>query len=357
MTQVPTPRRRARPTLADIAADAGVSRATVSLVIRNVPTVAEGTRQRVMSSLSRLGYVYNRGAASLRSQRSHAVGLVVSDITNPFFAELIVAIEDRLAAAGYITVFGNTSERPEKQMRLLTRLAESAVDGILICPTKGANSSTEFALPNVPVVAFARTLPGVDYVGLDNRLGAALATKHLFRLGHHRIAFFGGFRELSSSQERLEGYLSAHQETGRTVTQELIFSGPPTQAGGGQAVTQALRLSTPPTAALCFNDLVALGATEALRSAGLEPPRFALVGYDNIGVGASVHPALTTVDGVPAEVGKAAAELLLQRLNEPASTIQRRILEPRLIVRESCGAGHAPERQEVHAVKNSRNAQ
>jgi LacI family transcriptional regulator len=339
MTVVLIPRRRSRPTLADIAADAGVSRATVSLVIRNVPTVADGTRERVMSSLRRLGYVYNRGAASLRSQRSHAVGLVVSDITNPFFAELIVAIEDRLASAGYITVFGNTSERAEKQLRLLTRLAESAVDGILICPTKGASSGAEFILPNVPVVAFARTLPGVDYVGIDNRLGASLATEHLFRLGHCRVAFFGGLPELSANQERLEGYLNAHREAGRTVNEELIFSGPPTQTGGRQAVTQALRLPTPPSAGLCFNDLVALGAVEALRAAELEPPRFALVGYDNIAIGASVRPALTTVDAVPAEVGKAAAELLLQRLSEPASTIQRRILEPRLIVRESCGAG------------------
>ncbi|MBV8584933.1 MAG: LacI family DNA-binding transcriptional regulator [Verrucomicrobia bacterium] len=354
MTAVLIPRRRSRPTLADIAADAGVSRATVSLVIRNVPTVADGTRQRVMSSLRRLGYVYNRGAASLRSQRSHAVGLVVSDITNPFFAELIVAIEDRLAAAGYITVFGNTSERPEKQVRLLTRLAESAVDGILICPTKGTNSEFEFTLPSVPVVAFARTLPGVDYVGLDNHLGASLATKHLFQLGHRRVAFFGGLPELSSSQERLEGYLSAHQEAGRTVNEELIFSGPPNQPGGRQAVTQALRLSTPPSAGLCFNDLVALGAMEALRAGGLEPPRFALVGYDNIAIGASVRPALTTVDAVPAEVGKAAAELLLQRLSEPASTIQRRILEPRLIVRESCGAG--TQQREVRAVNDGRSA-
>src|SRR6201984_3872231 len=129
---------QSRVTLVDIASDAGVSRATVSLVLRNVPSVAASTRKRVLQSISRLGYVYHRGAANLRTQRSHAIGLVVSDITNPFSAEIIIAIDGWLGFAGLVTILGNTSENPEKQQRLLRSLSEYPADGILICPTQGS---------------------------------------------------------------------------------------------------------------------------------------------------------------------------------------------------------------------------
>src|SRR5215467_441317 len=143
--------RRQRVTLLDIAGDAGVSRATVSLVIRNVPSVADLTRKRVLRSIKRLGYVYHRGAASLRTQRSHAIGLVVSDITNPFFAEVIVAIEERLAAAHFVTLLGNTSEDRVKEERLLKTMSEFPADGILICPALGLWSTSGPLLLRFPV--------------------------------------------------------------------------------------------------------------------------------------------------------------------------------------------------------------
>src|ERR1700736_5932451 len=126
--------QKQRITLLDIAADAGVSRATASLVIRNVPSVAESTRKRVLRSIKRLGYVYHSGAASLRTQRSNAVGLIVSDITNPFFAEASVAIEERLAAAHYVTLLANTSEDRAQEDRVLQTMREFPAQGILICP-------------------------------------------------------------------------------------------------------------------------------------------------------------------------------------------------------------------------------
>src|ERR1700722_4376627 len=149
----------ARVTLLDIASDAGVSRATVSLVLRNVPSVASATRKRVLQSINRLGYVYHRGAANLRTQRSHAIGLIVSDITNPFFAETIVAIEDWLGTAGLVTILGNTSENPEKQKRLLRSMSEYPAEGILICTTQDSDQgggNLEGRLP--PVVAFPRPM-------------------------------------------------------------------------------------------------------------------------------------------------------------------------------------------------------
>src|SRR5215813_405495 len=151
-----------RVTLLDIAADAGVSRATASLVIRNVSSVAEGTRRRVLKSIKRLGYVYHSGAANLRTQRSNAVGLIVSDITNPFFAEASVAIEERLAASNYVTLLGNTSEDRAKEDRVLKTMREFPAQGILICPALERDASGASALAGqLPIVAFARRAPGL----------------------------------------------------------------------------------------------------------------------------------------------------------------------------------------------------
>jgi LacI family transcriptional regulator len=199
--------QKSRVTLLDIAADADVSRSTVSLVIRNVPSVAETTRKRVLRSIKRLGYVYHRGAASLRRQNSHAVGLIVSDIINPFFAEVIVAIEDRLATAGFVTLLGNTSEDRSKEERLLRTMQEFPAEGILICPTlHGESSKGSAQLGEVfPVVAFARRVSGVDYVGIDNEQGALLAIEHLYRIGHRRIAFLGGNPNPLCGDDRLKG--------------------------------------------------------------------------------------------------------------------------------------------------------
>jgi len=158
--------QKRRVTLLDIAADAGVSRATASLVIRNVPSVAETTRKRVLRSIKRLGYVYHSGAASLRTQRSNAVGLIVSDITNPFFAEASVAIEERLAASNYVTLLGNTSEDRAKEDRVLKTIREFPAEGILICPAleMDASGGASALAGRLPIVAFARRAPGLDYL-------------------------------------------------------------------------------------------------------------------------------------------------------------------------------------------------
>src|ERR1700745_4039178 len=200
--------QKSRVTLLDIAADADVSRSTASLVIRNNPSVAETTRKRVLRSIKKLGYIYHRGAANLRRQHSHAVGLIVSDITNPFFAEVIVAIEDRLATAGFVTLLGNTSEDRTKEERLLRTMQEFPADGILICPTLHGESLKGSAnLGEVfPMVAFARRVPGLDYVGIDNAQGALLAIEHLYRIGHRRIAFLGPNPNLLGIDGPLKGY-------------------------------------------------------------------------------------------------------------------------------------------------------
>jgi LacI family transcriptional regulator, galactose operon repressor len=330
-----TTAHQSRVTLLDIASDAGVSRATVSLVLRNAPSVAPSTRKRVLQSISRLGYVYHRGAASLRTQRSHAIGLIVSDITNPFFAEIIVSIEDWLGLAGLVTILGNTSENPEKQQRLLRSMSEYPADGILICSTQGSDKGSgnlQGRLP--PVVAFTRPISGVDYAGVDNVAGSELAIDHLSALGHRHIAFVGGPSQLSSAQQRFLGYRQGLEKNRLPFQQELFVEQAPTRKGGFQGLMTALTLSPTPTAAVCFNDVVALGAIEALRAAGKQPGKdFSILGFNNI---ADAHFGnLTTVDTSPAKIGEAAADLLLHRIKEPNAPLRQVILTPRLVIRES----------------------
>jgi LacI family transcriptional regulator len=330
-----------RITLLDIAADAGVSRATVSLVIRNVPSVADSTRKRVQRSIKRLGYIYHRGAASLRTRQSHAIGLIVSDITNPFFAEVMVAIEERLAAARLVTLLGNTSENLTKEERLLKTMREFPADGILICPAMGRQiSSGPLDLRGlIPTVAFARRASGLDYAGVDNTEGAKLAVEHLFNLGHRRIAFIGGDPNISTGFERNEGYRRTLIRLGLQFDSGLVVPSPPTRRGGYDNVQRLLRMELPPTAALCFNDVVALGAIEALRQTGVRAGQgFGVVGFNNVPEAAQSLPGLTTIDTSPRKLGQSAAELLLKRIEQPDSPIRTAILQPRLIIRQSCGA-------------------
>jgi LacI family transcriptional regulator len=335
---------QSRVTLLDIASDAGVSRATVSLVLRNVPSVATSTRKRVLQSIDRLGYVYHRGAASLRSQRSHSIGLIVSDITNPFFAEIIISIEDWLGTAGLVTILGNTSENPEKQQRLLRSMSEYPVDGILICSTQASDKGAgnlEGRLP--PVVAFTRPISGFDYAGVDNVAGSELAIDHLSALGHRHIALIGGPSQLSSAQQRFLGYRQGLEKNGLPFQPDLFVEQAPTRKGGFQGLMTALSLSPTPTAAVCFNDVVALGAIEALRAAGKQPGKdFSIVGFNNIAD--AQFGNLTTVDTSPAKIGEAAADLLLHRIKEPNAPLRQVILTPRLVIRES--TARAPARTE-----------
>ena len=341
-----------RVTLMDIAADAGVSRATVSLVIRNVPIVAGTTRERVLDSMRRLGYVYHRGAASLRTQRTHAIGLIVTDITNPFFAEIIVAIEDRLGNAGYVTLLGNTSETVAKQERLLALMQEYPADGVLLCPA--TDKSDQFTRRirdcRIPKVFFARTLPGVecDYVGIDNLAGAQMAVEHLLGLGHRRVAFIGGATEVSSRKERIKGYAVALGKNRIGVDDSYIVPSPPDRQGGYHAMNQLLAQPQPPTAALCFNDMVALGALQSLASTGKRAgDDFAIVGFDDVAEASLCRPALSTIATRPGKIGEAAAELLLERIAKPDQIARKVIFQPELIVRESCG--HAWSNRKHHS--------
>src|SRR5262245_22290398 len=242
-----------RVTLRDVAQEAGVSRSTVSLVLQDSDLVADKTRAHVLDTIQRIGYVYHRAAASLRTASSQMVGLVVPDITNPFFAEMTVGIESQVDAASYVAILGNSGELLSKQQRLLTSLQEYPVDGILLCPAKQTPVGVIEHLQHsrVPFVLFTRYLHGTDadYVGADNVSGAALACEHLIAHGHRRIAFVGGPLDSSARGERIQGYSGVLERHGIVLDESLMAITPTTREGGYHAILELLQLPDPPTAA------------------------------------------------------------------------------------------------------------
>ena len=269
------------------------------------------------------------------------VGLVVSDVTNPFFAEVIPAIEECLDVAGFTTLLGNTCEDRTREARLLKTMREFPPTGVLICPSSGHDGLSAQPLRligRLPTVAFARPAGGLDYVGVNNVYGAELAVDHLYQNGHRKIAFVGGEPQALATQERLEGYQRALTRRDLPIELRWMVPSSPSRCGGYRNTASLLELENPPTAAVCFNDLVAFGLVQALQQAGRKPgAEFGVIGFNDVPVVLDSCTFLTTVDTSPRQLGEVAAELLLRRIAKPDSLLQKVILQPRLIVRHSCG--------------------
>ena len=336
--------RNGRVTIVDVARRAGVSKSTVSLVLSGSLLVAEPTRERVVQAMQALGYVYHRGAASLRASSSDFVGMVISDLTNPFFCELAAGIEDALYKLGFTPILANTNEDPVRQAQVLRSLREHSVAGIIMSPARGTDTWTlaQQWPQNIPAVITMRRMIGssLPYIGPDNRRGERYAVEHLLRLGHRRIGFIGGDSGMTTQQERVGGWRDALNGWGVAADESLIFEAPPTRDGGRIAIERALVVARPPTAFVCYNDIVAMGATRALAARGIAPGRdIAVVGFDDIAAAEHNAPPLTTVCAETREMGHRCAESLLGliRREDPAGLSFAG--ESRLVVRESCGAG------------------
>jgi LacI family transcriptional regulator, galactose operon repressor len=330
-----------RKTLKDIAKHAGVSPATVSLVLRKSPLVARETRQRVQTSIETLGYVYDRAAANMRMRSTQTIGLVVCEITNPFYAELTAGIDDTLDRAGWVAFLANTAESPARQDRFIARMREHRVDGLLLAPAEGTDPAIveELRRTGLPVVQMLRRLGkrNADQVGPDFRLGMTLAAEHLIRLGHKRIAFVGGGRRASPTRDRAAAYRDTLARYGLTIGP--IVNCLPTREEGARAVGELMRgKPSDPTAVLCYNDLCAFGVLLGLADRGLVAGRdCAVIGFDNIAEAALYRPALTTIAIDARRIGEEAANLLLRRIKAPNGAPESIVLPPKLIVRSSCG--------------------
>jgi LacI family transcriptional regulator len=333
-------KKGSRVTLKQVAEHAGVSRATASLIVRNSPTISEKTRKRVLASMHELGYVYDRVAANLRSQRSTTVGIIITDIANTFFSELLKGVNQTLEKEGYNVLLGTTFDSAEKQDKLLSTMLEHRVGGIILCPVSGSSNESIDRIKqlNIPFVLAVRELneANCDYVGIDYENGAQLAVSYLIKNGHERIAFLGGRSESTAWQQRIEGFKKAFQMADLEVDRSLIISSAPTREGGIEALQKVLDHDQTPSAIFCFNDLVALGVMLGIRNNGLIPGKdIAVVGFDNIPEAGITNPPLTTISSHAHKIGSKAADLLYKRIMDIDRENERIILSPELIIRDS----------------------
>jgi LacI family transcriptional regulator len=329
-------------TIIDIAREAGVSKSTVSLVLMMSPLVREETRQRVTRAMDALGYVYNRGAASLRRARSDIVGMVINDLANPFFAELAIGIERTLQNSGFIPFIANTAESVVRQAEVVRSMREHGAAGIILCPAFDTDAAEIGRLDSrLPIVLAIRRIIGArtSLVVSDNVGGAARGTEHLINLGHRDIAFVGGIAHMVVQQDRIAGFTRAMNAAGLAVDPSLISHGMPTKEGGFIAMSRLLSAEKRPTAVVCFNDVVAIGAMLAIARHELVTGRdIAVVGFDDTAEARHVSPALTTVSVDSGGLGERAAQMLLRQINEGERRLDMHIGEASLVVRESCGA-------------------
>ena len=331
-------------TLKDVAREADVSVSTVSRVFNNPEKVRPDTRRDVREAADALEYKPSRVARRLRLEEGNAnlIGLVIPDVQNPFFADVTRGVEDVARDNDYALIISNSDEDPDKQKLAVDTLKTEDVDGVIVPPVSAEDPEVRRLLDSgIAVVCVDRRIENepVDVIVSDNRQGAYDAVSHLIDLGHERIAFIGGIPRISTSTERREGYEEALRDHDLPVDLALIKEGDSRRERGTHITNDLLDLDDPPTALFTGNNLTTLGALSAIVVRGLSVPEdVALVGYDDIPWAMALNPPPTVVDQPGYEMGRRAARTLLDRIVDPTRSPTTATLQPKLIVRQSCGA-------------------
>ena len=319
----------------DVAKHAGVSVASVSRVLSGLPGVGEATRDKVMASVEALGYRPNLAARRLRSQRTDTLGLIVSDIRNPYFMEVSRAVEDVAYAHGLRVMFCNADEDPEKENIYLEMMRDENVAGVILSPTLPLLASYRQSDYPFPVVLIDRceSDTDADAVVLDNVDAAQRLVRHLVEAGHQRIAFFYGAAS-ATGRQRLQGYQDALSSAGLTPIAQALK---PTTDEARAVMRQYLeKHSQLPDAVVASSGLILLGLVEALREANLRyPDDLAIAGFDDMPWTRVVTPGITVLAQPTYDMGRAAIELLLARIAEPEQAVRRIVLRGELLVRGS----------------------
>ncbi|MCW9707897.1 LacI family DNA-binding transcriptional regulator [Fodinibius salsisoli] len=332
-------------TVEDVAKLAEVSTATVSRVFNKSAKVNEQTSQRVLEAAKELNYRPSRVAQRLRGKRKHSmiIGLIVTDLENPFFSEIARGVEDIAYQNKNAVMVCNSNEDKAKEKFYLEALIAEQVSGFILVPTTHNNKLiTEIINDEYPVVCVDRKLNigdiNVDSVTVNNKQGAYRAVERLIKLGHQRIAIINGLEELSTTVERFEGYKQALEDYDISLVDELILYADSREEGGIKSTKQLLELKERPTAIFSINNLMTLGCLEELNTQGINiPGEIALIGFDDMPWSKALNPPLTAVRQPGYELGVSAAELLLKRLSNPSRNTSDIVLNPELIVRASCG--------------------
>lgn len=328
-------------TLNDIARISGFSRATVSLVLRDSPLVAAETKGTIRNVIKETGYIYNRRAANLRTARSHTVGLVIPELMNPVYAQLVSGAETELEKLGQAIFIANTNESQARQQRFLQRMLEQGIDGLLICPAIGTSGDvlTPFHTASIPVVQLLRSADDtVNYVGSDNYRGTRLITEYLIAQGHRHLAFIGSSIAVSVSQKRLRGFRDALEKAGLTFDPSYLRTSSPDIEEAITVTHDLLAIPSPPTAIVCYNDPIAFGAIFGVYDCGLTPGLdISVTGFDDIPSAASWRPPLTTVSINARHIGSQAGLLLRDLLEKFTPETRTIVVEPEIIVRRTTG--------------------
>jgi LacI family transcriptional regulator len=331
----------------EVAARAGVSVGTVSNVLNRPELVADGTRERVRLAIEELGFVPNDSARQLRAGSSRAIGVVVLDVANPFFTEVVRGVEDAVNAHGYVVMLCSSDDSADKEGRYLRLLEEQRVLGVLITPVqRDAGYLRRLRARGIRVVLLDRpsTSKELCSVAVDDVLGGELAATHLLAQGHSRLGFVNGPVAIRQCADRRRGVRRAVKAAGLDPAEAVVeVTRPALNAREGEASVEALLAARPrPTAVFCANDLLALGVLRGLVRRGMSvPDDLALVGYDDIEFAAMLSTPLTSVRQPTYRLGQAAAELLLAEAHEPDGHRHvQTMFRPELVVRES-SAGQA----------------
>jgi LacI family transcriptional regulator len=329
-----------RVTINQVAALAGVSPTTVSHVLSGKRLVAEETRVTVRQAIRTLGYRPNSVARSLRTRRSHMIAVVVPDVTNTFYSVLTRGLADTLSAEGYGSYVCNTDGLLDREVTFLDDALDRGADGIVLAAIDAASAGAlKPADMGVPVVCVGRGLdhPRIDVVTIDDESGSYAATRHLLARDPRWISMVQG--PSTSGATRISGFTRAVGDAGRTIDPAFMVTGDWTRRGGHDAMCQILaaRPGTRPDAVFCANDLMAIGAIDALREAGLSvPDDVAVAGFDDVDAATIVHPPLTTVVNPAYDIGVSAGQMLLSRLSGEYDGAGREVPLPcPLVVRAS----------------------
>jgi LacI family transcriptional regulator len=331
-------------TIYDVAKRAGVAPSTVSRVFNKTASISGDTAARVLRAAEELQYDPNPLASALASNRTLMVGLVISDIQNPFSSTLARGVQDSLERKRYITVIVNTDSDPNRELEVLREIYRRGMDGFIIAPPQRGNAAEHdsyilsLARKGLPIVTVGNWLkdPKVDYVTSRAQDGAIAAIDHLVGLGHSSIAFIGGYYTRGVAVGRWLGYQEAMIKNELPLRPEWMVEADVSIRGGEEAMARLLSMPHRPTAVLTVNDLVAVGAVSTCRMQGLAVPGdVSIIGFDDIPFAAVTVPPLTTVAQPAYELGFRAAELLLSRMRDAEAPQQQAVLECHLVIRQT----------------------
>ncbi|MFW6294742.1 MAG: LacI family DNA-binding transcriptional regulator [Halanaerobium sp.] len=326
-------------TIKDIAKEADVSVTTVSRVLNNKPDVGDDTRAKILKLIDDMNYNPNSVARGLVMQKTHTIGLIIPDISNPFFPQVARAVEDKAQKLGYSVIFFNTDNHLEREKKAVELFKSKQVDGLIVSLSLGNEEILkELKASNYPVVQIDRSVLSDSYplVSIDNKNSAYQMVEYMLKKGYRKIAHISGDLNTTTARERLEGYKKALSDYQVEINKDYIIEGDYTQHSGFEAVQKLLKLKKRPTAVFAANDLSAAGAYKALFAADLKiPEEMAVAGHDDIGIASLLRPELTTMRQPKYSLGEQAVSLLLKMINSSEAEIEDQILKTNLIIRES----------------------